>query len=56
MCLCKHRERKKAFNSFLTKSNTKTLFLSPTTSDEVANILKIFTLNKAIRPNSIPVK
>ena len=47
---------KKNFNSFLTKSNTKTLFLSPTPPDKVANILKTFNLNKAIGPNSLTAK
>ena len=45
---------KKTFNSFLTKSNTKTLFLSSTTLAKVASILKTFNLNKAIGPNSLP--
>ena len=44
---------KKTFNSFLTKSNTKTLFLSSTTLAKVASILKTFNLNKAIGPNSL---
>ena len=30
--------------------------MSPTTPEEVLNILKTFKLNKAYRPNSIPVK
>ena len=47
---------KKASDSFLTKSNAKTLFLSPTTPEEVLNELKTFKLNKANGPNSIPVK
>ena len=46
----------KTFNSFLTKSSTKILCLSPTTPNKVTNILKTFNLNKAIGPNSIPVK
>ena len=45
---------KKTFNSFLTKSNTKTLFLSSTTLAKVASVLKTFNLNKAIGPNSLP--
>ena len=44
---------KKTFNSFLTKSKTKTLFLSSTTLAKVASILKTFNLNKAIGPNSL---
>ena len=44
---------KKTFNSFLTKSNTKALFLSPTTPHEVANILKTYNLKKSIGPNSL---
>ena len=44
---------KKTFNSFLTKSNTKILFLSSTTLAKVASILKTFNLNKAIGPNSL---
>ena len=32
------------------------MFLSPTTPDEVANILKTFNLNKASGPNSLPAK
>ena len=40
---------KKTFDSFLTKSNAKTFFLSPTTPEEVLNELKTFNC-------SIPVK
>ena len=40
----------------MTKSNTKTFFLSPTTPEEVLNELKTFNLNKTSGPNSIPVK
>ena len=47
---------KKTFNSFLTKSNTKALFLFPTKPGEVASILKTFNLNKAVGPNSLPIK
>ena len=47
---------KKTFNSFLTKSNTKTLFLSSTTLAKVASILKTFNLNKAIGPNSLSIE
>ena len=36
---------KKTFDSFLTKSNAKTFFLSPTTPEEVLNELKTFNLN-----------
>ena len=38
------------------KGNARTLFLSPTTPNEVANISKTFNLNKAIGPNSLPAK
>ena len=37
---------KKTFDSFLTKSNAKTFFLSPTTPEEVLNKLKTFNLKK----------
>ena len=47
---------KKNFNLFLIKGNARTLFLSPTTPNEVANISKTFNLNKAIGPNSLPAK
>ena len=53
--LKKIAKAKKAFNSFLTKSNTKTLFLSSTTPGEVTSILKNFNLNKAVGPNSLPI-
>ena len=56
------------FNSFFTavagklrknipkaKKNTKTFFLYPTTAEEIEDVIKIFNLNKAIGPNSIPV-
>ena len=46
---------KKNFDSFLTKSDTKTSFLSPTTPEKVLNILKNFNLNKANGPNSVLV-
>ena len=47
---------KKTFSSFLTKKkNTKTFFLSPTTAEEIEDVIKTFNLNKAIGPNSIPV-
>ena len=39
-----------------TKSNTNTFFLSPTTPEEVLNILNTFNLNKANVSNCIPVK
>ena len=47
---------KKTSDSFLTKSNAKTFFLSPTTPEEVLNELKTINLNKENGPNSIPVK
>ena len=47
---------KKSFNSFLTKSSTKTLFVSPTIPDEIGKILLNFNLNKVIGLNSLPVK
>ena len=47
---------KKTFNSFFTKSNTRTLLLSPTTPAKVASILKTFNLNKAVGPTSLPIK
>ena len=47
---------KRTFHSFLTKSNSNTFFLSPTTPDEVLNELKTFNLNKPNGPNNIPVK
>ena len=50
------QEAKKTFDSFLTKSNAKTLFLSPTTPEEVLNVLKTFNLNRANEPNWVPVK
>ena len=34
----------------------KSLFLSPTTPSIVASILKTFNLNKAVGPNSLPIK
>ena len=37
---------KKTFNSFLKKSNTKSLFLSPTTPGKVASILKTFSIRQ----------
>ena len=37
---------KKTFDSFLTKGNAKTFFLSPTTPEEVLNKLKTFNLKK----------
>ena len=40
----------------MTKSNTKTFFLSPNAPEEVLNVLKTFNLNKASGPNSIPAK
>ena len=46
---------KKSFISFMTKKNTKTFFLSPTTAEEIEDVIKTFNLNKAIGPNSIPV-
>ena len=51
---------KKSFSSFLTKKkkkkkNTKTFFSSPTTAEEIKDVIKTFNLNKAIGPNSIPV-
>ena len=47
---------KKTFSSFLTKNiYTKTFFLSPTTAEEIEDVIKTFNLNKAIGPNSIPV-
>ena len=46
---------KMTFNSFLTKTNTKT-FLSPTTPGQVPGILKTFNLNKAVGSNSLPIK
>ena len=48
-------QAKKTFSSFLTKKNTKTFFLSPTTAEEIEDVIKTFNLNKAIGPNSIPV-
>ena len=47
---------KKISDSFLTKSNAKTFFLSPTTPEEVLNELKTFNLNKASGPNCILVE
>ena len=47
---------KKISDSFLTKSNAKTFFLSPTTPEEVLNELKTFNLNKASELNSITMK
>ena len=37
------------------KQKKKTLFLSPTTAEEIEDVIKTFNLNKAIGPNSIPV-
>ena len=54
--LKKFPKAKKTFNSFLTKSNTKTLLLSPTTPGKVASILKTFNLNEAVGPTSLPIK
>ena len=54
--LLKIPKAKKSFDSFLTKSNAKTFFLSPVTPEEVLNELKTFNLNKVSGPNSIPVK
>ena len=31
------------------------MFLSPTTAEEIEDVIKAFNLNKAIGPNSIPV-
>ena len=46
---------KKTFSSFLRKKHIKTFFLSPATAEEIADVIKIFNLNKATVPNSIPV-
>ena len=46
---------KRIFSSFLRKKNTKTLFLSLTTAEEIADVIKTFNLNKATGPNSISV-
>ena len=47
---------KKTFDSFMTKTNGKTNFLSPTMPEEVLNELKTYNINKANAPNSIPEK
>ena len=37
------------------KKNTKKIFLSPTTTEENEDVIKMFNLNKAIGADSIPV-
>ena len=40
----------------MTKSNANLFSLSPTTPEEVLNVLKTFNVNKANQPNSTPMK
>ena len=47
---------KKPFDIFLGRKNQNTFFMSPTSTEEVEDIISSFYLNKALEPNSVPMK
>ena len=46
----------KAFESFLETNNENTFFMRPTSTVEVEDVISSFYLNKALGPNSLPMK
>ena len=46
----------KSFSSYLFNKNENSFFLAPTTKEEIEDIIKNFKLNKALGPNSIPIR
>ena len=47
---------KKAFESFQITNNENEFFMRPTSTVEVEDIISSFYLNKALGPNSLPMK
>ena len=47
---------KSTFHSYLTKTNEKSFFINPTTSEEIEGIVSSFQTNKATGPRTIPIK
>ena len=50
------RPPKTTFDSFLGRNNKNTFFVSPTSTEEVEDIINSFCLNKALEPSSVPMK
>ena len=46
----------KHFHDYLQNPNENSFFLTPTTPDEVSNVIKTMSSRKALGPNSIPNK
>ena len=44
----------KHFSDFLNKQCNNSIFIQPTDSDEIANIISTLNMNKSSGPNSIP--
>ena len=47
---------KKLFSHYLGQITDETIFLSPTTPEQVASLINCIKPNKAIGPNSMPTK
>ena len=47
---------RKHFSHFLNNQYNNSLFIQPTDSDEIANIMSTLNMNKSSGPNSIPYK
>ena len=47
---------KKTFDIFLGRNNENSFFMSPTSAEEVEDTISSFYLNKALGPNSVPMK